>query len=73
MFDEFIHFLHNNNRYRIAEKYLFNGKEETTSKARRMTPHMWKLEYNRMNRQGNVIPSNAGFLYKIKIWIFSFV
>lgn len=27
-----------------------------------MTPHLWKLEYNRINRQGNVIPSNGLYL-----------
>ena len=29
VFDEFRHFLHNNHRYQISEKHLFNGKEET--------------------------------------------
>ena len=32
VFDEFRHFLHNNNRYRISEKHLFNGKEERSSR-----------------------------------------
>ena len=53
VFDEFRHFLHNSHKYRIVEKHLFNGKEETSSRPRRMTPHLWKLEYNRLNRRGN--------------------
>ena len=52
MFDEYRHFLHTNHKYRTTEKHLFNGKEENTSKPRRMSPHLWKLEYNRINRQG---------------------
>lgn len=59
VFDEYRHFLHKNHKYQNTEKHLFNGKEETTSKPRRMTPHLWKLEYNRINHQGNVIPSNG--------------
>ena len=51
VFDEYRHFLHRNHKYRTTEKHLFNGKEETTSKPRRMTPRLWKLEYNRINRQ----------------------
>lgn len=44
VFDEFRHFLHNNHKYRTIKKYIFNGKEETTSRPRKMTPHLWKLE-----------------------------
>jgi hypothetical protein len=36
---------------KLTEKHLFNGKEETAIKPRRMTPHLWKLEYN-INHQG---------------------
>ena len=57
VFDEYRHFLHKNHKYRNTEKHLFNGKEENTSKPQRMTPHLWKLEYNRINHQGNAIPS----------------
>ena len=32
------------------KKNLFNGKQETALKPRRMTPHLWKMQYNR-NRQ----------------------
>jgi len=35
----------------LHKKHIFNLKEETGIKPRRMTPHLWKLEYNR-NRQG---------------------
>ena len=51
VFDEYRHLLPKNHRYRTTEKHLFNGKEETGLKPRRMTPHLWRLEYNR-NRQG---------------------
>ena len=40
--------------YQISEKHIFNEKEETTSRPWRMTPHLWKLEYNRLNCWGNV-------------------
>ena len=33
-----------------------------------MTPRLWKLAYNKINRQGNVIPSD-GFCF---IFIFSY-
>jgi len=45
------YFLPNNSRYRTIEKHIFNSKEDTEIKPQRMTPHVWKLEYNR-NRQG---------------------
>jgi hypothetical protein len=51
VFDEYRHLLPNKHRYRTTEKHLFNGKEETGLKTRRMTPHLWRLEYNR-NCQG---------------------
>ena len=31
-----------------------------------MKPHIWNLEYNRMNHQGNVIPSYVGYCMKLK-------
>ena len=46
VFNEFRNFLHNNHKYQITEKHLFNEKEETKSRPRKMTPHVWKLEYN---------------------------
>ena len=46
-----MHFLPKNHTYRTTDKEKFNGKEENGKKPRRMTPHLWKLEYNR-NRQG---------------------
>jgi hypothetical protein len=51
VFDEYRHLLPKNHRYRTTEKHIFNGKEETGLKPRRMTPHLWRLEYNR-NHQG---------------------
>jgi hypothetical protein len=51
VFDEYRHFLSKNHRYRSTEKHIFNGKEETGLKPQRMTPHLWKLQYNR-NHQG---------------------
>ena len=59
VFDEYRHLLPKNHRYLTTEKHLFNGKEETTSKPRRMTPRLWKLEYNRINHRGNVVPPNG--------------
>ena len=53
VFDEYKHFLPKNHRYRTTEKHIFNLKEETGIKPRRMTPHLWKLEYNILNRHGN--------------------
>ena len=38
----------------FLKKHLFNGKEETSSRPRRMTPHLWKLEYDRLNCRGNI-------------------
>jgi hypothetical protein len=35
----------------LLKKHIFNGKEEIGLKPRRMTPHLWRIEYNR-NRQG---------------------
>ena len=66
VFDEYRHFLHKNHKHWIAKKHIFNGKEEKTSKPWRMTPHVLKLEYNRMNHWGNVTPSDVGFLMKFK-------
>jgi hypothetical protein len=51
VFDEYRNLLPKNHRYRTTEKHIFNGKEETGLKPRRMTPHLWRLEYNR-NCQG---------------------
>jgi hypothetical protein len=51
VFDEYKNLLLKNHRYRTTEKHLFNGKEETGLKPRRMIPHLWRLEYNR-NHQG---------------------
>ena len=31
-----------------------------------MTPYIWKLEYNRMNRRGNVIPFDKFLFMKLK-------
>jgi hypothetical protein len=53
LFDEYRHLLPKNHRYCTIEKHLFNGKEESGLKPRRMTPHLWRLEYNR-NRQGTL-------------------
>ena len=50
-FEEYGHFLPRNNRYRTIEKTKINDKEENGKKPQRMTPHLWKLEYNR-NRRG---------------------
>ena len=51
VFREYRNFLSKNHRYWTTEKHLFNGKQDTTLKLQRMTPHLRKLQYNR-NRQG---------------------
>ena len=51
VFDEFRHFLSRNHKYRTTEKHLFNDKEETGLKPRRMTPQLWMLEYNKINNR----------------------
>jgi hypothetical protein len=51
VFDEYRKFLPNNQSYQTIDKEKFNGKEENGKKPRRMTPHLWKLEYIR-NHQG---------------------
>jgi hypothetical protein len=51
VFDEYRHFLPKNHSYRTTDTTKFNGKEDNRKKPRRMTPHLWKLEYIR-NRQG---------------------
>jgi hypothetical protein len=52
VFDEYRHFLSKNHKYRTTEKYIFNGKQETRLKPQRMTPHLWKLAYEKINPQG---------------------
>jgi hypothetical protein len=48
VFDEYMHLLPKNHRYHTTEKHIFNGNEETGLKPRRMTPHLWRLEYNKI-------------------------
>jgi hypothetical protein len=50
VFDEYRHFLPKNHSYQTTDKAKFNGKEENGKKPRRITPHLWKMEYIR-NRQ----------------------
>ena len=57
VFDEYRHFLSNNHRYRTTERNLFNGNQETALKPQRMTPHLWKMQYNR-NRQAGTYGSS---------------
>ena len=52
VFDEYRHFLSKNHRYRTTERNIFNGKQETALKPRRMTPHLWKMQYNRNRHHG---------------------
>lgn len=56
VFDEYRHFLSKNHRYCAIENHILNGKEETILKPRRMTPQLWKLEYNRNHHEGHMIP-----------------
>ena len=34
------------------KKVFFNGKQETALKPGRMTPHLWKMQYNRNRHHG---------------------
>ena len=34
------------------QKNIFNGKQETALKTPRITPHLWKLQYNRNRQDG---------------------
>ena len=45
VFDEYKHFLSKKHSYQTNEKYIFNGKEETRLKPRRMTPGLWMKQY----------------------------
>jgi hypothetical protein len=36
----------------LLKKDIFNGKQETRLKPPRMTPHLWKLAYERINPRG---------------------
>ena len=72
MFDEHRYFLPKNHNYRTIEEKKFNGKEENAKKPRRMTPHLWKLEYNR-NRRGMQIVYVAYNITSRNIMIFIFL
>ena len=37
--------------------FFFNGNPDTALKPQRMTPHLWKMQYNR-NRQGGMYVSS---------------
>ena len=52
VFDEYRHFLSKNHRYRTTERNIFNGKQETALKPWRMTPHLWKRQYNINHHHG---------------------
>ena len=44
-----------------AKKNIFNGKRETALKPRRMTPHLWKMQYNRNRYHGTYGSSYMNF------------
>ena len=52
VFDGYRNFLSKNYRYRTIDKNIFNGKQEIALKAWRMTPHLWKMQYNRNHHHG---------------------
>ena len=35
-----------------TKKNIFNGKQDTALKPWRMTPHLWKMQYNRNRHHG---------------------
>ena len=63
MFDEYRKFLPNNRSYRTTYKGKINGKEENGKKPRRMTPHLWNLEYN-INRRGMKILYETYYIFR---------
>ena len=67
VFDEYRHFLSKNHRYQTTKRNLFNWKKETALKPQRMTPHLWKLQYNR-NRQDGTDESSY-----MKCYVFFFI
>ena len=52
VFDEYRHFFSKKHKYRTTEKNLFNVKQDIGLKPQRMTPHLWKLAYDRINPRG---------------------
>jgi hypothetical protein len=50
VFDEYMNFLSKNHRHQMTKKHIFHGKENNASKPQRMTPDLWKLEYNRIHQ-----------------------
>ena len=52
VFDEYRNFLSKNHKYRTTKKNICNGKQETALKPWRMTPHLWKMQYNRNRHHG---------------------
>ena len=69
VFDEYMHFLSNNHRYQTTNKPILNGKQEIALKPQRMTPHIWKLQYNR-NHQGTYISNCLSIIIYEMFWIF---
>ena len=57
VFNDIRNFLSKNHRYRTTEKNIFNGKQETALKPQRMTPHLWKMQYN-INHQAGMYGSS---------------
>ena len=55
VFDEYRNFLSKNHMYQTTDKHLFNGKQEAALKLQTMTPHLWKLEYNRNHQCMQII------------------
>ena len=55
VFDEYRHFLPKNHKYQTTKKTKFNGKEENGKKPRRMTSHLWNLEYNRHRHSMQIV------------------
>ena len=45
------------------KEIIFNGKQETALKPRRMTPHLWKMQYNRNRHHGAYGSSYMNCMY----------
>jgi hypothetical protein len=49
VFDEYRHFLSKKHKYHTTGNDIFNGKHKIGLKPQRMTPHLCKLAYDKIN------------------------
>ena len=56
-------FVPKNHMHHTIEKTKFNSKEENGKKPQRMTPHLWKLEYNRHHHGMQIVCNIMNFIF----------